>query len=571
MSLNDVLSKLGVGSKETVYMSVTPGVGLELIQLDYATKSVKNYACRPLEYNESLREIPDMDAFKTAVLELFEELRVNIKSNVVLNLPTVLFGSKELPLIIGEDSITEALTSEVEQSYIFKRYEPIVSWVDSNVVQQGDVRKFFYSAIQKNVVESIRNALDELGATLVGVEISLTSVLKALTFSGIADEQLRDGISWNLMLITPNGYSICSLVGKNVIEYYEEPLAIKSFDGDEIYNAINASAQISLMSFPANYMYVISETDLVSAELLSSRIQFDGVINYIENNDFKKQDIIPVSLEILEDTAHKISLEAIGIAVGNAVDLPVKFEFAGKHAGENGSDNPNEPVRVTLGGYEFEVSPNAARNIALVIAAVLLIPVLALMIIFPMLTKQSQAKLDEINSKIQSVQSNLQQYEGDDNAASFDVNTEIKKVIKDNRAKLMAYTAIGEAVPKKLWLTYFLAKDDGKIDIKGEASGVEDVTVFFKNMKDSLVYTQLRLHKLDLNSLSIDDAVSSTSNSDYQFEITNMSDSELAPVAEEVSSETEDTNAGGKRRNKRENPEEGNSITNLGEIEEDGN
>ena len=139
--------------------------------------------------------------------------------------------------------------------------------------QSGDTRKLYYSAIQKNVVDDIKNALTELGVNLVGVEMSLTSILKALAFTGLAEEQMKENVSWNLMLINQNGYSICSLVGKNIVEYYEEPLAIKSFEGDEIYNAINASAQITLMSYPASFLYIISTTDMVSAELLSKRMQ----------------------------------------------------------------------------------------------------------------------------------------------------------------------------------------------------------------------------------------------------------------------------------------------------------
>ena len=177
MDLSNILSQLGFGgSSDIVYLSVTPNVGLELIQLDIQSRTVKNYAYRPLEYNESLRQIADIEAFKNAVTELFSELKLNIKSNIVLNLPMVFFGSKELPLLLADDAVTEALTSEVEQSYIFKRYEPIISWSDSATQQSGDLRKLFYSAIQKNVVDDLKNALTELGACLVGVEISLTSI-----------------------------------------------------------------------------------------------------------------------------------------------------------------------------------------------------------------------------------------------------------------------------------------------------------------------------------------------------------------------------------------------------------
>lgn len=537
MDLNNILAQFGIGQREAVYLSVTPGVGLELMQLDITSRSVKNYAYRPLEYNEASREIADMEAFRSAVTELFAELAIPAKSNIILNLPMVLFGHTMLNLLLADEQVTEALTSEVEQSYIFKRYDPVISWIDAPTGQTGDLRKLFYSAIQKNVIEDIKKTLTELGYTLAGVEMSLTSVLKALAFSGLAEEQMKEGISWNLMLISPNGYSICSMVGKNVIDYYEEPLAIKSFEGDEIYNAISASAQITLMSYPANYLYVVSETDLVSAELLAKRIPADCKVNFLENNSFKKQDVLPVSLEVLEETAHKISLEAIGIAVGNAVSMPIKFNFV-TNAGDGSSDDPDEPVHVVLGSTEFDISPNAAMKISALLAAAIIVPILAAFIGIPIIKKQKQAQLDDVNAKLEQTNAEIKKIQDAQNKSNdFDVNSEIKKVLGNNRAKLMAYTALGESVPKNLWVTYFVAKDDGKIDIKGEAKNVEDIYLFFRNMKDSLINTQLRLHKLQMKSDSVDAAVNVSN--DYEFEITNMTDSELNPPAPAADANTQ--------------------------------
>jgi hypothetical protein len=64
----------------------------------------------------------------------------------------------------------------------------------------------------------------------------------------------------------------------------------------------------------------------------------------------------------------------------------------------------------------------------------------------------------------------------------------------------MAYAALGESIPKDIYLTYFMTTDDGKINIKGCADSVEDVYVFFKNLKDSLIESKLRLSKLDLKA-----------------------------------------------------------------------
>ena len=96
----------------------------------------------------------------------------------------------------------------------------------------------------------------------------------------------------------------------------------------------------------------------------------------------------------------------------------------------------------------------------------------------------------------------------------------------------MAYTSLGESIPKNLYLTYFMTGDEGYIDIKGCASSVEDVYIFFKNLKDSLIETNLRLNKLDLKTGSIESVINSdSSNIDsapYIFEITNMSDDQIS-------------------------------------------
>ena len=96
----------------------------------------------------------------------------------------------------------------------------------------------------------------------------------------------------------------------------------------------------------------------------------------------------------------------------------------------------------------------------------------------------------------------------------------------------MSYTALGESVPKHEWITYYVTKEDGKIDIKGESSNVEEVYTFFRNMKDSLIDTKLRLHKLQMQTDSVDDVVSIDPNKpvNYEFEITNMTEAELNPT-----------------------------------------
>lgn len=536
--INDLLSQLGAGSKEVVFLSVTPGVGLELIQVDPVIKSVKTYGHKPIEYSDSMREISNYDNFKTALEELFQELNINPKCNIVLNLPTVHFGKVELPLLLNDESITEAVISEIEQTYIFKRCEPVVSWFEGRSNPASDTRTIFYSAVQKNAVDKIKEILTEMGATLSGVEISLVSNLRALLFSGLTETQMQDGTSWNLMMVNSNGYSLISLSGKDVIDYYEEPLALKTYELDEIYDVINTSAQIALMNFPSNYLFVVSETDLVSAEHLISKMQFEGKVDFLENNSFRKREILSVSLNILPDQVLKISLESVGIAVSRICDYPVRLDFSGNKASE-AVTGVEESISLNFNDKEIVLTESVLRKISYVIAGVLIIPSLIAMLTLPIVQKKNKAQLDDINSQIAKLDAQIKELtELASESGNFVVKTEIENVLKYNRKKLITYSALGESVPIDLWLTYFATKDTGKIDIKGVSEDVEDIYIFFKNMKDSTIDTQLRLHKLEMISNSIDDAVMPNGPVMYDFEITNMADSELSSSDSDKKSDT---------------------------------
>lgn len=517
-----------VSANHRVYLSVTPGVGLELIQLDLNSNTVANYAVRDLAYNDASREIVDYENFKVAVGDMYAELGINPKVEVVVNLPLVAFGTMQLGLLLPNDAITGAIQGEVEQTYIFRRSEPLVSWMDvpsaASNTPGKETRQVLYSAIQKNVVEKIGEALAELGSVLVGVENSLSSTFRALEYMGAINAQLQPNTTWNLMIINSVGYSITSLSGKNVIEYYEEPLPIKSYEEDEIYDAIASSAQIALSSYPANYLFVVSDTDQVSAEALVSKLNIMGSVNVIENNSFKREDsLIPVSLNVLQSYVSKISLQAIGCALADVSDFPLKFDYMPsdmkKVAGES--------CTIAIGEHEYTVTKNGALTIALVIALIIAgIPAALSYGVIPMLKSSQSAKVNAITEKLNAANAEKEGLDGTGSVANFDLKREVEMGVKANRSKLMNYVAAGEAIPQDVWLTYFNTQGNGLVDIKGGANDVGSVYVFFKNMRDSLIGTKLKLQKLEMESQSVEAAVAGAS-ANYTFEITNMTDSEL--------------------------------------------
>ena len=527
--INDFMDKLTAGNRPDVYLSVTPGVGLEMIQVDDNSHTIKSYAVRPLAYNESLREISNMEEFKKGVSEMFEELKINPKCNVTINLPMVLFGSIEMSLMLGDEAITGAITSEVEQSYVFKRHDPIVQWWDSNV-GSGETRKLFYSAVQQLIVDGLSAALSELGANLIGVEMSLLSTLRALDYTGLAASEMQDGITWNLLTINSNGYALISMSGRNVVDFYEEPIAIKSYEGDEIYNVISSSAQITLMSYPANYLLILSDTDSVSAEMLAKSLNVDGTIEYIENNKFKHKEFLPVSLDVLPDNILKISLQAIGTAVSKSFSYPISCNFLSSASGEIAT--AEEIIKIPIGENEYTTTPTMARVMSIAIAILLLVPVGIAMLLLPKIQADKQAQLDELNASIQQIEKEIKELkEAQQMAGKFSVKNEITKTLQDNRVKLMAYSAIGESVPSQLWLSYFMTEGSGKISIKGGASSVEDVYSFYKSLKEYLVASDLKLQKLEMVSDDVDEFMSNLPVT-YNFEISNISQVSAPPVVD---------------------------------------
>lgn len=552
---------LSSNKKDTVYVSVTPGVGLEIIKVasDASSGVVTNYAHKALDYSETMRDIADYDKFKEALEELYSEVQVKHGSNVVLNMPNVYMGKSDIQLMLDDKAAEQVLLSEVEQSYLFKRTEPVISWVEVAANKGSDTRTLLYSALQKTSIDKIKEIITSLGSKLIRVDSSLISELRALQIGGYTSSLMNDGVAWNYLIVNSSGYSIAVMQGKNIIDYYEEPLALKTYEPAEIYDAINSSAQIALMGYPANYLFIVSNTDMVSAELLAKKISFEGQLGFLDNNGFKKQPIIPVDLSVLPDESPFISLQAVGIGASSFLDYPVNFNFLGAEA----ADSSESTFSFEYNGSTITVTEQQVNKFALILAIVIgFIPLLIGMVIMPKLVGSSQAKLDELNNQIQTVDAELEQFnKPKDDKPKFSAEEEMNNVLASNKTKLESYLALGRSVPRGLWITYFACDVDGEINITGQANDVESVYVFFKNMKDSMVESGLRLHKLELQSDSIDEVLSSTGSNIYNFEITNGSG--VNSVSDEVSpDDSQNDNKPKKDKQSKQNSDDS-SVENL--------
>ncbi len=536
--LNQLLSLLGSNSKSTIGISMSPSVGLEMIEINPKTKTIEKYGSRELDYDYSKREIADYDKFIEVLKELFDELKINPKGcSAVLTIPSVHYGLISLPLILGDDGIENAILSDVEQaSYIFKRQEPVISWVDAYPNAERENREIAYSAIQQSALENIQAAFIETGCNLAAIETAPNSLLKTLSYRLMAEEQMAPNVIWNLMVINPNSYSMMTLSGKSVMEYREEPLALRSFVGDEIYEAIISSAQMTLQTTPSNYLYIISETDIVSSEVLSMKIPFDGNIKFLESNKYVQDHLMPAAASIDSTVALKVTPEVIGSGIYNISDYPIKFNLLGSSASGSQAVIEDAP-KINLGGKEIELTSALMKKIAVIAAIVIIIPTVITMYLLNNFHTKKQNELNEINNRIEANKVELENYANIDRKDTFDVKLETNTVQAYNRTKLIYYSAIGVNIPTDAWLVYLKLYADKKFDIIGRSLTADSVYSFYKGMKMSVINSDLRLNRLEMATDALGNIVDEMNilkPKFYEFEITNLNEDELTALDDEL-------------------------------------
>lgn len=509
--MNNFLAKLKPDTKVNVGVSVSPNVGLEMIMVDPVQHKIMKYAHRPLAYNSSTREIEDYGEFKTALNDLFNELRIDPKNtNVVLNMPSVAFGHAFLPTVLDDEGVTGALTSKVEEGYLFKKNVPVVSWIEVKANNSTEKRYILYSAMQEGVVEVIKQIFSDLGATLAAIENTYSSLIKTLEYTELTKDFAKTPGSWNILLVSQNSYAVFSLVDYNVIEYFEDPLAIKSFNNDEVYVAISQAASSVLEKFPSDKLLIISESNDVSAEILAIQMKHPGDVIFLECNQYSKQPIMDVDLNVLPHYIKAITPEAIGAAVYRTKDFGLKLNFLVQA-------DIKAPDTMNVMGFEL-TQEQLMIYTGLIGAAIVIVCFLASTALGTYITnlETKRTSLEQESTTQQAELATLQK-DGD----KIDIYSAAKRIDKSMLDKILYYNAIGADIPAHVWLTAFYADTAGAYGIAGETSSVDEVYLFFRNLK-----AQVPTSNLILSKLSVDDRdgildIEKAANAKYSFELSN--------------------------------------------------
>lgn len=525
--MGNFLSNILGGATE-VYIAVSTTNTVEFSILDPHTHLIKTYLSASIEYNEATREISDYDFFRAKIEKMFEESDLQpSKCNIHISIPTVWFGFKDnIPITSDNENIKNIVFNELDQTYIFKRTDPVPCWFDAPASLDSDTKSIFYTAIQADVIETLRTMFKEMGANLIEITCSLISDLKGLMAYGITDDLMNSEEHWNLMILNNSGFQLYGFRGKKLTDYYEEPLPIKSLDNDEIYTTVENAAQIALMSSSAQSLVLVSETGSISAGELAKRLQFGGKIKIVEDSSYRRKPISDIARALIPEVQSDVSLSLLGMFPDPSV-FPMYVNFLLYVEGFSRNDVIEIPIS---SDKVIVLTRPKAMLYSLALLLLLGLPTIGGAFGTHMINQKYTSHIEELESDITDVDAKLKQY-NERSGPEFNPYKQIEKVVKNNRTKIMAYSALGESIPQNLYLSYFMTGDEAYIDIQGYSSTVEDVYVFFENLKDSLVGTKLRLSKLDMQTSSLEDIIqnpSSNINSPYIFEITNMDEGQLS-------------------------------------------
>lgn len=482
---------LNIKKKPIVGVSVTPGIGIEVAQIDYEKRVLLNYVVKPFVFDSRLSGNFDLDIFKETLYDALVDIGAPQGTEIVLNLPSSIFGVKDYPASIDKVQLGNSIEDEVYEHPILKggNDEPDFSY---SVLPNSTIQfnKVAYTAVQKSLIMEIAVQIRDLNYSLVAIDTSVNSTLNALIYSGRVDAS--PDVSWVMLLVENTCCRIISMQGRNYVDYTEEAIGIGDVLGEtENYDAVIQAVNPVLKNLPSSLLYVISKTDVISAEKLASKLTYKAQIVHQEANMYNQDPIIELADSVAAEIGKTVSFDVIGAAIKKdfGINSVAQLNLFNSLLG----DVYLSQVPPVWHGVELSME-NMLRW-SLTFAAIVFAITFFVTFLIGRFSASSQDKLNALNTDIENINAFLKKHE-DISGQRFSEFDEIRIGLSENKNIFSYYTIVGTEIPKKLWLTALKLGDH--IVIEGQADNLESVYSFFRNIKDYNSGSQIKLQKLGL-------------------------------------------------------------------------
>lgn len=481
----------------TVGVSVSSERGLEVAQIDFATKTILKYASRQLSFDNNRKEISDLDIFKETLQDVFNELQIPKGAEIVLSVPPAVFKVTDYPASLTESQIDSVIEEDLLEHYLFKEVEPAfaATKLPNSTIQ---FNKVVSAASPKIMLIEIALQIKEMGYSLIGIEPNINATLNSLVYNDRVNT--NPDFNWVLLLVENSSCRIIPMQSRSYVESFEERISIGEVLGDEEnYSTVVSAISPIIKNLPSQCLYIVSKTNVISAKVLAEKILYNGQIIHEESNYFVTEPFLELGPEVDPEMAKTASLDVVGAAISREFrefttsDLNLFNETLGDVYLDE------QPPVVVISGRKFVLSMQNMIKASILVAIPMLLIIFGLLYWVNGTIAGLQQKLDEAKFNISKIKKDLEAH-GNISTEAFDEGDEVRIGIVYNKNIFTYYQIVGTEIPQKLWLTNL---ELGKYTtIEGQADNLESIYSFFRSIKDYNPKSAVKLQSLGLATTS---------------------------------------------------------------------
>ncbi len=493
-SFLDSLLPKGNGHKEVVGIAITPSLGLEVAVIDKSTHTVKNYGRKKIDYDISRREISDIGMLKNTLGELLNQMDVINSSPQLayLVLPNVYFDFLEVPNETSQEEIKTAILSEAEEFFIFKREEPVSGFCEVTNPNSIERKKIVYSSFQKEQVESIKAAIEDCGLTLIGVETNYTATLRGLFTAGLVDDVILENSQWTAMLINTNSFVMFKMEGKELIGHLEVPLAVRAYSIEESYDAIISNASQILEDYQSTKLYIISQVDEISADIIKRKMRFNNEMVAIECNKYASgTQLMEVKAATDFNEANSMTPAVIG-----ATNLSSDFGLILNVLTDNIAASLGVYLTTEILGQKVDITRAVVMQLGFVLIIIMAVVFGGIYFGVSAINAGYKSTIESTQNEIKTIEAQIEEASKDGDKEEVNINIEIDKIAEANVSAINFYDSIATDIPRNIWLTAYYNKNGTQIAIRGIAENIVDVYEYYKNLKIVSPESDIKLSEL---------------------------------------------------------------------------
>jgi len=501
MDFNNILGQIQTKAS-TVAINISSKSIMEVMEID-KNGVINSYTCVPIQYNNLTKEIENIYDFQSSLKQAFSDLKLSLNSKVYVSIPTYVIEHENLPEVDDDESIKTMLTSSAEKNYIFKKYDPAISFFKIPSGHNNETinnLEICYTALRADEYSKIKGVFEELGLKVLAIDSSYSSLINGVIATNkVNPNLLNQNGKWNIINITSNSYTIFNMSGMYLTDVYEEPLAVKSFSEEEIYQVITNSLELTLGNYSANQIIIVSQSDNVSAEYLAGIIPANCSIAYIEDNKYRKQ-LIEMSFNITQSIKTKVTLEAVGISTWSRNTNGFKFNFL--NAPIASESVAVESVTLTIDGQDVEITSEKIQRWSILIGLLLCILAAAAYITC---TWQYNGKNHEKLAIVEDTNRLQKELNIQPQSTGISEVEFLQKNYGLNMNYKKSYAAISREIPDMLWIEEFQMLEDSKMYLRGRSYRMEDVLNYYDSLSKLGKFPNLKISTLRVSNNKISD------------------------------------------------------------------